>query len=42
MIRIEATSAVENLVKETMAGFIAGMQFEEAPVVPKKPTGITI
>jgi hypothetical protein len=42
MIRIEATSAVENLVKETMAGFIAGMQFEEGPVAPKKPTGITI
>jgi hypothetical protein len=42
MIRIEATSAVENLVKETMAGFIAGMQFEEGPAAPKKPTGITI
>jgi hypothetical protein len=42
MIRIEATSTVENLVKETMAGFIAGMQFEEGPTAPKKPTGITI
>jgi hypothetical protein len=42
MIRIEATSTAENLVKETMAGFIAGMQFEEGPAMPKKPTGITI
>jgi hypothetical protein len=42
MIRVEATSPVENLVKETMAGFIAGMQFEEGPAAPKKPTGITI
>jgi hypothetical protein len=42
MIRIEATSTVETLVKETMAGFIAGMQFEEGPAAPKKPTGITI
>jgi hypothetical protein len=42
MIRLEATSPVENLVKETMAGFIAGMQFEEGPAAPKKPTGIAI
>jgi hypothetical protein len=42
MIRVEATSTVESLVKETMAGFIAGMQFEEGPAAPKKPTGITI
>jgi hypothetical protein len=42
MIRLEVTSPVEGLVKESMAGFIAGMQFEEGPAAPKKPTGITI
>jgi hypothetical protein len=42
MIRLEATSPVENLVKETIAGFIAGMQLEEGPVVPKKSPGISI
>jgi hypothetical protein len=42
MIRVEVTSPVEGLVKESMAGFIAGMQFEEGPAAPKKPTGVTI
>jgi hypothetical protein len=42
MIRIEATSPLEALVKETMESFIAGMQFEEGPPAPKKPTGIAI
>jgi hypothetical protein len=42
MIRVEVTSPVEGLVKESLAGFIAGMQFEEGPAEPKKPTGITI
>lgn len=41
-IRVEATSPVESLVRETMEAFIAGMQFEEGPSGPKKPTGITI
>jgi hypothetical protein len=42
MIRIEATSPVEALVKETMEAFIAGMQFEEGPPAQRKPTGISI
>jgi hypothetical protein len=41
-IKIEATSPVESLVRETMEAFIAGMQFEEGPPAVKKPSGITI
>lgn len=42
MVKIEATSPLEALVKQTTEAFISGMKFEEGPSAPKKPAGNTI
>jgi hypothetical protein len=42
MVRIETTSPLESLVRETTDAFVAGMKFEEGPPAPKKPAGNTI
>jgi hypothetical protein len=42
VIRVEATSPSETLVKDTVDAFVGAMQFEEGPPATKKPTGSTI
>jgi hypothetical protein len=42
MIRVEATSPDQALMKKTLSDFIRVMEFEQGPRAPKKPAGTTL
>jgi hypothetical protein len=42
MIRVEATSPDQALMKKSLADFIRVMEFEQGPPAPKKPAGTTL